>query len=252
MEIEVNGHRLNVEQQGPVGGPSVVLLHHGLGAARSWRDTLPVLAAAGYFVTAYDRWGYGKSTERPALGVPYFQQDVADLMSILRELGLRKPVLVGHSDGGTIALYMAACCVEALSGLVTVAAHIYIEPKMIPGLLAVGQEHDENKIFREGMARMHGGQADAVFDNWFNGWRSLQANNQMDWDMRPLLGRITCPTLVMQGVEDEHATPQHAEDIAAGISGAQLCLIPKGRHMLPQDSPAAFHPRLLDFLKGVQ
>ena len=251
MQIETNGHRLNVIQQGPDTGRPVVLLHHGLGAARSWEHTLPALAEAGYFVTAYDRWGYGQSDSRPALDLPDFQSDVNDLAALLDQLSLHQPVLVGHSDGGTIALYLAASAPEALAGLVTVAAHIYLEPKMIPAIQALREAYDQHAAFRKGLARLHGSQVQQVFENWYQGWRAAHARGLEAWDMRPLLGRITCPALVVQGLEDEHATPQHAQDLAAGIPGAQLWLVPRGSHLLPQDSPAAFVTRLLDFLKGV-
>jgi pimeloyl-ACP methyl ester carboxylesterase len=66
--------------------------------------------------------------------------------------------------------------------------------------------------------------------------------------MRPLLPQITCPTLVIQGEADEHATPQHARDIAKHIPGATLWLVPDGAHMLPQDVPDLFNNKLLEFL----
>ena len=251
MRIGINGHHLNVVQQGPAAGKPVVLLHHGLGAVQSWREVQPALAEAGYFVTAYDRWGYGQSDPRPALDLPGFETDVADLAALLQQLGLRQPALVGHSDGGTIALIQAARAPEALAGLVTVAAHIYVESKMIPAIQTLRETYDRNPAFRKGLERIHGHQAQAVFENWYQGWRAAHANGLDTWDMRPRLGQVTCPVLVVQGMEDEHASPQHAQDLAASLPGAQLWLVPGGGHLLPQDSPAAFVARLLDFLKGV-
>jgi len=66
--------------------------------------------------------------------------------------------------------------------------------------------------------------------------------------MRPLLSRIICPTLVVQGEDDEHATLQHAHDIAESIPGAELWLVPGAMHMLPQDLPEVFNQKLLEFL----
>ena len=68
--------------------------------------------------------------------------------------------------------------------------------------------------------------------------------------MRPLLAGISCPALVIQGEQDEHATPQHARDIAAAIPGAELWLLPGAGHMLPQEAAERFNPRLIEFLSG--
>jgi pimeloyl-ACP methyl ester carboxylesterase len=68
--------------------------------------------------------------------------------------------------------------------------------------------------------------------------------------MRPLLGGITCPTLVIQGEQDEHASPQHARDIAAAIPGAGLWLLPGTGHMLPQEADECFNSRLIEFIGG--
>ena len=76
-----------------------------------------------------------------------------------------------------------------------------------------------NARFRQGLRRVHGEQAEQVFHNWYDGWRALEG---MDWDMRPVLAQITCPALVVQGMQDEHATPQHAR-ILPLPSLAQSC-----------------------------
>jgi pimeloyl-ACP methyl ester carboxylesterase len=243
----INGHHLNVEQQGPKAGPGVVLLHHGLGSVRAWREQIPALVEAGYYVIAYDRWGYGGSDPRPSLDVPGFTDDLADLEKLLAQLGLDKVALVGHSDGGTIALYMAARYPERVNCLVTVAAHIYVEPEMQPGILGIRRAFETDRHFRKGMQYAHSEKFEAVFDHWFNGWYQADC---LAWDIRPLLARIDCPTLVVQGEQDEHATPQHARDIANEISGAELWLVPKANHMLPQEQPILFNARLLQFLNA--
>ncbi|RPI32007.1 MAG: alpha/beta fold hydrolase [Chloroflexota bacterium] len=88
-----------------------------------------------------------------------------------------------------------------------------------------------------------------MFSGWFEGWRRKP---NLEWDIRPQLGMITCPALVVQGEQDEYATPQHAADIAAAIPGASLWLVPGGRHMLPQELSGEFNDRLLTFLDGVR
>jgi pimeloyl-ACP methyl ester carboxylesterase len=243
--VSINGHNLHVETYGPQDGPVVVLLHHGLGSARAWKAQTPVLAAAGYRVIAYDRWGYGASDARPELGMPFFEDDMRDLDALLDELGAQQASLVGHSDGGTLALYYASQQPLRVVRLAVVAAHIYIEPKMDTGIRGVRQIFENEARFREGLHRAHGEKGESVFRHWFGGW--VKPEN-LSWDMRPVLGQIACPTLVIQGVEDEHATPQHARDIARAIPHANLWLLESAGHMLPQDQPDEFNARLLEFL----
>ena len=126
-----------------------MLLHHGLGSTRSWRKQVPALAEAGYRVIVYDRWGYGQSEARPYLEVPSFRDDLADLESILSTFRSQSTTLIGHSDGGTIALYWAAQHPEQVASLVTIAAHIYLEPKMEPGIQAIQQTFEQDEEFIE-------------------------------------------------------------------------------------------------------
>jgi len=241
----INGHNLHVEKNGPEDGRVVLLLHHGLGSVRAWRRQVPALAHAGYRVIAYDRWGYGASDARPGLDLPAFTTDLEDLQTLLDQLKVQAAALVGHSDGGTIALYYASQQPGRVSCLVTVAAHIYLERKMEPAFLELRQSFEQDEIFRKGMRSVHGSKDRSVFYNWFDGWHREEF---LAWDMRPALRNIHCPVMIVQGEADEHASPQHAHDIASAIDGAELYLVPGARHMLPQENYADFNPRLLDFL----
>ncbi len=245
LRLSANGHQLSVGVAGRSDYPAVVLLHHGLGSRKSWLATVPALAAAGYRVVAYDRWGYGQSQPRQRLGVPYFEDDLKDLQEICSQLELKPASLVGHSDGGTIALYYASIYPEQVAALVVVAAHVYVEQKMDSGILGVRTAYERDERFRAGLRQLHGEQTERVFYNWFDGWRRQENQN---WDMRPQLRRITSPTLVIQGLQDEHATPQHARDITASIPMAELWLVTGARHMLPQDMPAEFNHRIRSFI----
>jgi pimeloyl-ACP methyl ester carboxylesterase len=245
--LSVNGHRLFYEEHGEAEAPAVVLLHHGLGSTYSWKEQVKPLVEAGFRVIAYDRWGYGKSDTRESLKLPYFEDDLADLEACLDALRLERPALVGHSDGGTIALYFAARRPERAACLVTVAAHIYVEEKMQPSILVVQKDYQDQPRFREGLKRLHGDKVDQTFSNWFNGWRQPE---MLDWNILPILSQICCPALIVQGMEDEHATPRHAQDIAAGITGAELRLLKRAGHMLPQENGREFNDMLLAFLRG--
>ncbi len=242
----VNGHELHVERYGPENGPLVILLHHGLGSVHAWKEQIPALEQAGWQVIAYDRWGYGGSQARPSLDLPTFATDLADLHEIYSRYHIGQAALVGHSDGGTIALYFAAQYPPLVSCVVAVAAHIYVEPKMEPGIQGVWQAFEQDERFKLGLRHAHGEKYQTTFYNWFNGWHRLES---LSWDMRPSLALIKCPVLVVQGGQDEHATPQHARDIAAAIPGADLWLVPAAGHMLPQEHADKFNPRLLQFLE---
>jgi pimeloyl-ACP methyl ester carboxylesterase len=241
----LNGHSIYIQQSGPADGLPVVLLHHGLGSTRSWKEQAHALRAAGWWVVAYDRYGYGRSSPRPELSVPTFEEDIQDLHALLAHLEVSPAALLGHSDGGTIAMYYAAHYPQQVSCLVTVAAHIYVEVKMQPGIQGVRQAFEGDARFRKGLQHLHDDKTESVFWNWYNGWMKPE---NLVWDMRPTLRGIACPVLVVQGEQDEHATPQHARDIATAIPGAELWLEPGARHMLPQEQPQLFNHRLLEFL----
>ena len=243
----INGHNLNVEQYGRENGSGVVLLHHGLGSVMAWRGQIPALVEAGFHVIAYDRWGYGGSDARQGLDLPGFAADIADLQKLLDQLGVRRTALVGHSDGGTIALYYAAQNPDQVTCLVIVAAHIYVEAKMEPGILGIQQAYKADERFRMGLRNTHGEKYESVFHNWFDGWHRTES---LSWDMRPVIKQIRCPALIVQGDGDEHATPQHANDIAAAIRGADLWLIPGAGHMIPQENSELFNPRMVQFLRN--
>jgi len=246
--VPVNGHQIYVETHGPIQGPPVVLLHHGIGAVRSWKEQTPLLAETGYRVLVYDRWGHGKSEARPSLGMPYFEDDLADLEFLLDRFHIQGVVLIGHSDGGKIAMYYTARCPQRVGSLIVISPHVYVELRMGAGIQGVLQNFEDDFRFREKLRRVHGEKFEALFRGWYEGWTDPR---NLSWDMRPILRQITCPTLVIQGLEDEHATPQHARDVAAAIPGAELWLLPRAGHMLPQDFPEAFNSKMLEFLAQI-
>lgn len=246
MDLSVNGHRIYLETHGNPENQAVVLLHHGLGSSKSWKAQIPALLAEEFFVVAYDRWGYGRSDTRPSLDLPAFQEDIGDLVEILDRLDLERPALVGHSDGGTLALYFCAQFPHRVLRLLVVAAHIYIEAEMESGIREVYDAYRAKRKFRAGLHRLHKGKTKQVFRNWYEGWTGIE---DLDWDMRPVLEQVICPVLVVQGEEDEHATPRHARDLAAGIPNAELWLAPGMGHMLPKDHPDQFNARMIAFLK---
>lgn len=244
--VDLNSHGLYYELHGPEDGPIVVLLHTGLGSVEDWSAQVTPLTAAGCRVLVYDRWGYGRSDERPGFCPPDFRDDLTDLGTLLDQLGLGRVALVGHSDGGTIALQFAARYPQRVALLVTVAAHIYAEPGTERHIIALRRAYEQKETLRAAFAHRHGEKSEALTKAWFAGWFHPRNRN---WHIGKELSNIRCPALVVQGTQDESATPQHARDIATAIQGAELQLVPGVAHMLPQEIPGEFNQRLLTFLK---
>jgi len=151
---------------------------------------------------------------------------------------------VGHSDGGSIALLMASEQPSRFTAIVVVAAHIYFEPMMADGLELIAQSAQDAAVIK-GLKREHGTRAPNLIHAWVEHWRLADS---LSLSMRDRLPSVSCPTLVIQGEQDEHATPQHAIDIAAGVQKGQLWLIPDVKHMPPHEIPDIFNRRVLEFL----
>ena len=232
--VTINHRSLYTERYNCSGRSIVVLLHHGLGTISAWKNQIPGLVKGGYSVIVYDRWGYGRSDLRNELLTPGFESDLQDLQALIEHFEINTFSLVGHSDGGTLGLFYTAAHPQRVESLVVIGAHIYFEPKMQTGIEAVRHQYLNDDRFRKALSRIHKGKYEQVFNNWFEGWH--KSKNQ-SWDLRLILNQITCPCLVVQGAQDEHATEQHAIDLAKAIPQAQLWLIPDAGHMLPQDNP---------------
>ena len=222
-------------------GPKILLIH-SMGMDGHSMDKLAESLKEQYEILSLTILGHGDS-DSPTTHLPLDEHSEI-MRNCYKKLKFYPNVLIGHSVGGTIALSFGAQYPERLSHLVTVAAHIYLEEKMEPGIEGLRQLYEDKPKFREALRREHGDKVEDVFYGWYGGWREEE---NLDWDMRPSLKHITCPVLVVQGLDDEHATPQHARDIAAQIKDAELWLVPGAGHMLPQDNSTEFNNRLLDF-----
>jgi pimeloyl-ACP methyl ester carboxylesterase len=245
----IGGRSLNIEVSGLETAPAVVLLHHGLGSTRAWRRQVLALVEAGWRVINYDRWGYGGSDIRNGIDIPWFEDDQADLRMVMDAYGVESAALVGHSDGGTIGLYFAACHPQRVTKLATIAAHIYVEPEMLTGVESARQRFETDTVWRESLQRAHGEKYAKTFYNWYDGWTSPGARLELEgWDMRPALGQITADVLAVQGEADEFASPEHARRLAESLPRAQLWLEPGAGHSFPQDRAEVFNRRLLEFL----
>jgi pimeloyl-ACP methyl ester carboxylesterase len=241
---EINGHRLYWEWHGEEDSPALVLLHHGLGSTRAWKRQIPAFTQSGFGVLAFDRWGYGRSERRDSFEPRFLHHDTAETLALLDQLDVSRASFIGHSDGGSICILLAGQEPDRVERMVLVAAHIYVEPKMAGGLEMI---RDAARVppLRNALEREHGERSQDLVRTWLECWSS---HGTLTLNLEDELKKVRCPTLVIQGVEDEHATPQHARDIASGIPDAHLWLIPKVRHMPIHEVPQAFNRIVLAFL----
>ena len=213
-------------------GPVLVFLHEGLGSISAWGDfPRQLVAACGLPGFLYDRLGHGRSDPLPSAQIDpdYIEQEAwGFLPRVLDRCAIRDAVLIGHSDGGTIALMYAARYPEAVAGIVTEAAHIYVEEITRRGIREVVDAYRRGEL-RARLQKHHGADLDALFDRWSTTWLS---DAFATWNVQGLLSRVRCPVLAIQGEKDPFATPRHLADIACGVGGpARSLLVPGAGHI---------------------
>ena len=221
-DCHAGGHRLRVRCLGQWGAdaPVLVFLHEGLGSITQWRDfPLAVCGATGLPALVYDRYGYGQSEP---LNEPRPDDFLKQEAHTLKQFKISRPVIIGHSDGGTIALMVAALYPDTIKAVVTEAAHVMFEPITRQGLSAVYERFRTDLHLQEGLARHHGANTQEMVTQWAQTWlRPTLA----DWSMHDMLPAITCPVLALQGAEDDHGSPQQLRDIGEGVSGPVECVM---------------------------
>ena len=220
--------------------PTLVLLHEGLGCLDLWRRFPQRLAdATGLGVFAWSRTGFGRSTPitlpRP---LDYLEREAHDVLpQVLAAAGLGRVVLVGHSDGGTIALlYAAGPHGDQVAGVVTMAAHVFVEDVTIDGILATKQQFETGDLAAK-LRRWHGDNLEGAFYGWCDTWLDPRFRS---WSIEAVLPAMTAPTLVIQGADDAYGTPAQVEAIVAGVSGpAAPLLLPGLGHAPHAEDPDA-------------
>lgn len=220
LSLRAAGRRLEAwwSGPGPQEAPTLVFLHDGLGSAGSWRGFAPELAAAaGYGALAYSRAGYGASDPAPLPRPTGFMHDEAlvALPEILDSLGIRQAVLVGHSDGGSIALIHAAAYPERVRALILEAAHVFVEPLTVASIAALREPFERGDL-RTKLERIHGPGTDSTFQGWTDVWLRPEF---LAWNLESVLPSVACPVLVVQGKEDEYGTLRQVEAIQNGVAG---------------------------------
>jgi len=212
-------------------GPTLVFLHEALGSITQWRHFPAALSAAsGLPALVYDRLGHGKSEPRTTPpGTTYLETEAWErLPQVLAACGIEHPFLVGHSDGATIALLYAARYPGSPVGVIAEAPHVYVEEAALRGIWRTLQAYEATPL-RDRLKFHHGDQVDAVFRAWSDIWLSPAFR---DWSMTGQLPAITSPVLVIQGEDDEYATPEQVRAVLGGVSGfARGLLLPGCAHV---------------------
>jgi pimeloyl-ACP methyl ester carboxylesterase len=195
----------------------LVFLHEGLGSIGLWRDFPESVArATRRGATVYSRFGYGRSDPWPGAREPdYMHREALEaLPELLDALDVDEPVLVGHSDGASIALIYAGQSRRRVSALVLLAPHVFVEDESIAGIEAARKTFSTTDL-RDRMAKHHD-DADATFRQWNDIWRSPAFR---DWNIEEVLPAIAVPILVIQGTADRYGTLAQVDAIERGVSG---------------------------------
>jgi pimeloyl-ACP methyl ester carboxylesterase len=218
-------------------GLDLVMLHEGLGSLSMWRDFPTQLAqATGCRTLVYSRLGYGGSS---ALDEPrrvnYMHEEAQVwLPAILEHLGIRRPVLFGHSDGGSIALIHAAIPASDIAGVITLAPHVKVEDLSVRSIGAAKIAYLETDL-RTRLSRYHA-DVDSAFWGWNQIWLAPEFRN---WNIEFLLRSIRCPILAIQGENDEYGTTQQMEIIAREAPDSIALALPGCGHSPHRDQPQA-------------
>ncbi|KGM33583.1 hypothetical protein P409_15035 [Inquilinus limosus MP06] len=254
--VRVDGHSLYWQRLDPPGGAErlpLLLLHEGLGSVAQWTRrgtdvTARLAEATGHPVLAHDRLGFGRSDPLPApRGPDYLYHEGRDVLPrVLDALGIDRAGLVGHSDGGSIALIFAAAHPGRTAWAATEAAHVIVEDETLAGIAAAHAAfHAPESKLRAVLARHHGDKTDFTFANWAELWPTPGFRS---FDMRDALPSIRCPVLAIQGAQDEYATPAQLDAIKAGVSGpCETWLVPDCRHAPHFEAADRVLPRIADF-----
>lgn len=230
----------------------LVFLHEGLGSIDAWRGWPESLCASldcrGF---VFSRQGYGRSLPAPrADGWPmdYLEREATEAMpAVLDAAGIDpardRPVIVGHSDGGSIALHYAAAFPEHTGAVVVIAPHVYATGVNFQ-LIAQLQRNYAGSALQRYLAPLHD-HPDDVFWRWSKRWTSPEFRQ---WDITASLRNISAPLLAVQGRDDQYSTLDQLYEISRRVAQAELMILDKCRHTPHLEHPAALAQRIAAFL----
>ncbi|HEY7662111.1 MAG TPA: alpha/beta hydrolase [Xanthobacteraceae bacterium] len=239
--LELGGARLEYRMVGPRPdmAPTLVLLHQGLGSAALWNSFPEALTAAtGAGVFAYSRAGYGRSSPSQLPRPVSFMHDEAHdvLPRVLAAISFRRGLLVGHSDGASIAtIYAGSVQDHRVRGLVLMAPHFFTEEMNIAEI-ARAKDAFEAGPLRDKLARRHADPYNAFY-NWCGPWLDPAFRN---WDLSDALAHIRVPMLIVQGEHDQYGSARQIELAQRECyCPVEVALLPDTRHVPYREAPQA-------------
>jgi pimeloyl-ACP methyl ester carboxylesterase len=251
-EVVVDRRRLEtlrIEPERPR-RPTIVMLHEGLGSVAMWKEFPQRLAArTGCGILAYSRYGHGGSdrlTEKRAVEFMQHEGEVV-LPELLHKLSIVHPILLGHSDGGSIALIFAGKYPEIPLALVLEAPHVFVEELSVASIANAKVAYRTTDLRRK-LARYH-----EHVDETFWGWNDIWLNPQFRaWNIESYLPAIQCPILCLQGEQDEYGTSAQLRAIQERVRGTEILLLPHCKHSPHRDQPEATLARMAEFVREVE
>ncbi len=219
--LRVDGRKLECAFIGPRpgSGPTLVFLHPGLGCLAMWRDFPARLAeATGLGAMVYSRLGHGGSEPCAAPLSPGFMhhEGLEVLPAVLAAAGVGEAILVGHSDGASIALiYAGGTPAAPLRGMVIESPHVFVEPICLDNIGALPETYRTTDLGAK-LEHYHGDNVEWVFGSWTRVWPAPEFR---DWNIEEYLPAVRVPTLVIQGEDDEYGTVRQVEAVAARAAG---------------------------------
>lgn len=253
--IEIGGKRLEVEWHGPPPDEALTLvfLHEGLGCVSRWRDFPARLAAAtGCGALVYSRLGYGRSDAcclpRPISFM--HTEGLKVLPELMDAVGIKACILIGHSDGGSIAIiYAGGTPAPPLVGLITEAAHVFCEEISVRSIREAKDRY-LNGDLRKKLAKYHGDNVDCAFWGWNGAWLDPDF---MQWNLEQFLPGIKVPMLAIQGEQDQYGTAAQLEAIARQAGGeTQSLMLTDCGHAPHIDQTDATFQAMKDFILKIK
>jgi len=248
--IKVQGRNLEVLRiPGDAHLPELVFLHEGLGSASHWKD-FPALVSAstGCPVTVYSRYGAGNSDPlTEARPVRYMHDEALDVLpELLAALPIENPILIGHSDGASIAIIYAGAH-DRLRGAVLLAPHVFVEELSVRSI-AEAKVSFESTDLRERLGRYH---RDPARTFW--GWNSIWLHPDFrSWNIEEYLPGVTCPMLVIQGLDDQYGTMAQVEAIRKRSGGpVEVLKLENCRHSPQRDQPKVTLEAITKFVEEI-
>jgi pimeloyl-ACP methyl ester carboxylesterase len=251
MLLSAGGHALEYVWYGPSpdDAATLVFLHEGLGCVSTWRDFPERVAqATGCSALVYSRAGYGNSSPVTLPRPVSFMHDEAliTLPGVLEATGVREHFLIGHSDGGSIALiYAGNLQREGLRGLVVEAPHVFVEEFGLASIRRSSEQYREGRL-KAALERHHGQNTDCAFWGWNEVWLDPAFRS---WNIEESLPRISVPLLIIQGEDDEYGTLRQVEVIRHGCGvPVRSVILPSCGHSPHRDQPERTLEEITSFI----